>query len=305
MNWNQIQYVIVTAEEKNMTHAAKKLYISQPSLSISINQLEKEIGIELFERRNGLFELTYAGKMFYEWAKSVMALQGRLQDHLQEIKDGSREKIRIGISPHRSTAVTPKMLKRIYETYPSCEIQLIEKPANELTALLETDQVDMIIDIPRTDTVTYHNEIITDEGMCLAVPVSYIGKSHFEQERGKVALEDLQEYGFIMLPEESYFGQTSRKCLQLAGIVPRIVCTCTFSETVRNLVAEQIGIALLPDFFSTHIYRSEQIRFYQVRHNTFRRQIAVVYRNDRYHSKMFMEIVEIIRQTFERIYSQG
>ena len=58
MNWNQIQYIIVTAEEKNMTRAAKKLYISQPSLSISIKQLETELGKELFVRQNGQLELT-------------------------------------------------------------------------------------------------------------------------------------------------------------------------------------------------------------------------------------------------------
>ena len=67
MNWNQLQYVITIAEEKSITKAAQKLYISQPSLSLSIQALEKETGIPLFERNRGEMKLTYAGSLFYEW----------------------------------------------------------------------------------------------------------------------------------------------------------------------------------------------------------------------------------------------
>ena len=64
MNWNQLQYVITIAEEKSITKAAQKLYISQPSLSLSIQALEKETGIPLFERNRGEMKLTYAGSLF-------------------------------------------------------------------------------------------------------------------------------------------------------------------------------------------------------------------------------------------------
>ena len=63
MNWNQLQYVITIAEEKSITKAAQKLYISQPSLSLSIQALEKETGIPLFERNRGEMKLTYAGSL--------------------------------------------------------------------------------------------------------------------------------------------------------------------------------------------------------------------------------------------------
>lgn len=74
MNWNQLQYVITIAEEKSITKAAQKLYISQPSLSLSIQALEKETGTPLFERNRGEMKLTYAGALFYEWAVSTPTL---------------------------------------------------------------------------------------------------------------------------------------------------------------------------------------------------------------------------------------
>ena len=64
MNWNQLQYVLTIVQEKNITKAAQKLYLSQPSLSMSLKNLEEELGVEIFERKKGVLELTYAGELF-------------------------------------------------------------------------------------------------------------------------------------------------------------------------------------------------------------------------------------------------
>lgn len=99
MNWNQLQYVITIAEEKSITKAAQKLYISQPSLSLSIQALEKETGIPLFERNRGEMKLTYAGSLFYEWAISTLHSHTQLEWKLGDIVSGSRTLIRLGLSP--------------------------------------------------------------------------------------------------------------------------------------------------------------------------------------------------------------
>lgn len=308
MNWNQLQYVIVTAEEKNITKAAQKLFISQPSLSISIRQLEKELGKPIFRRDHGKLELTYAGELFYEWAKTVLLSEKRLVDCFAELKGARREKIGIGISPHRSTVVTPRLMKRIHDCYPACEIRLVEKPTNELEELLDADRLDLIIDVPGSNSMVYHYEEITEEGMCLAVPQSFTEKEPFNgipSANAEVELKLLGAYDFIVLPEQSYFGQVSRKSLEVAGIVPNVICECTLSETVRNLVSEQIGIALLPDSFLSAALLSPQIRYYRIKGDQFRRKIGIVYKNERYHSKLFMELVDLIKKTFLEIYENS
>ncbi len=308
MNWNQLQYVVTTAEEKNITRAAQRLFISQPSLSISIKQLEAELGAELFTRESGKMELTYAGQMFYDWAKMVSLSQKRMEDRFAELRGEQREKICIGISPHRSTVVSPRLMKLIHDKYPACEVVLVEKPTNELEVLLDTDQLDMIIDVPGSNSMVYHYEEITDEGMCLAVPESFTMKFPFNKtdvRDGVIDLKDLSEYDFIMLPEKSYFGQVSRKSLEIAGVVPKVICECTLSETIRNLVEEQIGIALLADSFLTAALISPHIRYYRVKDDKFKRKIGIVYKNERYHSKLFMELVDIIKDTFIEIYGDN
>lgn len=308
MNWNQLQYVITITEEKNMTRAAQALFISQPSLSISIKQLEAELGAKLFTRESGKLELTYAGELFYDWAKMVALSQKRMEDCFAELRGAQREKICIGISPHRSTVVTPRLMKLIHDRYPACEVILVEKPTNELEELLDTDKLDMIIDVPGRNSMIYHYEEITDEGMCLAVPKSFTVRHPFDRTDvtdGQIELKELSDYDFIMLPERSYFGKVSRKSLEIAGIVPKIICECTLSETVQSLVDEQLGIALLPDSFLSAALISERIRYYRIKGDRFRRKIGIVYKNERYHSKLFMELVDIVREVFIEIYNDN
>lgn len=65
MNWNQLEYVLTLAREKSITRAAQKLYLSQPSLSLSLKHLEEELGTTLFLRNGSGLELTYAGQLCY------------------------------------------------------------------------------------------------------------------------------------------------------------------------------------------------------------------------------------------------
>ena len=76
MNWNQLQYVLTLAEEKSITRAAQKLYLTQPSLSLSLKSLEAELGTPLFTRGPEGLEPTYAGGLFCAWAEETSPPSG-------------------------------------------------------------------------------------------------------------------------------------------------------------------------------------------------------------------------------------
>ncbi len=303
MNWNQLQYILVTAREKSVTKAAKKLYISQPSLSISIRELEKELGCPLFERKNGKLTLTYGGTLFCQWANTVLSSKNNLQEQFAQISSNQRECIRIGISPHRSTAISPHLICRIHDKFPDCEIHLVEKPNYELKTLLDAGELDILLHTPETDKVTYHCEEIIEEGLCLAVPDSFVGKEPFLEDAKEISLGSLGNYPFLMLPESSYLGFSSRELLKQAGITPNILCECTFSETVKNLVGKQLGIALLPAFFRSEYFETSHIRFYQIADISYSRTLALLYRNGHPRSPLFLEIAGLIRDCVYEIYS--
>ena len=110
MNWNQLQYIVTTAQEGSVTRAAARLFISQPSLTLSIQNLEKELGIKIFEKSRGTLSLTYAGRLYYDWALNTLHSRDILEARLGDIKEEKSHQIRLGISPHRSRILLPAIL---------------------------------------------------------------------------------------------------------------------------------------------------------------------------------------------------
>lgn len=74
MDHSKFEYVLAIAKEKNMTQAAKKLYISQPALTVTINKLEERLGVKLFDRTSNPIQLTYAGERYITRCKKLSPL---------------------------------------------------------------------------------------------------------------------------------------------------------------------------------------------------------------------------------------
>ena len=87
MNIKQLKYFLVVAEERQITSAAKKLYIAQPPLSYQLKQLEKEVGVQLFVRTAHGIELTEEGKVFQKYAEKIVALSISAKSQIHQIKE--------------------------------------------------------------------------------------------------------------------------------------------------------------------------------------------------------------------------
>ncbi|MDO4338782.1 MAG: LysR family transcriptional regulator [Eubacteriales bacterium] len=314
MNWNQLQYVITIAKEKSFTKAAGKLFISQPSLTLSIQSLEKETGVVLFERKRGEVELTYAGKLFYEWAVSTLRSNHQLQLKLNDISEKKRHLIRLGISPHRSVIMLPDILEEFYADYPNCEIHIIEKPTFLLKKLLENNEIDLLIDVANPDTVNYQSDLLVKEEIWLAVPDCFTTKAPLAEilrrpsadrtdntENG-ISLQELSGFPFIMLSEDHILGSMSRKLCEASGFHPDIRLTSTNIETALALVRKQLGITFVPEIFAKQKRYYPEVHYYSMPefHNT--RQICLVYHKNLYRHTQLSALIELFRKKIPEIY---
>lgn len=299
MNWNQLQYIVTTAQEKSITKAAKKLFISQPSLTLSIQNLEKELGVELFERNRGSFTLTYAGQLYYDWALSTLHSKERLGDRLGDIREGHSHLIRLGISPHRSATLLPVILPRFYEKFPASEIFLEEKPTFQLRALLEDDKLDLIVDVPHPDTLEFTNTFLADERLILAVPSSYMENfPEFSKDAslitldsgaaspGVVPLQLFRNYPFFMLSDPQNLAALSRRIYESAGFIPQTRLVCNNIFTALNMVQKQLGIVIAPGICAHPDHALEGIRYFhmdpQMAGQMDTRQICLIRRKSLY-----------------------
>lgn len=307
MNWNQLQYVITIAEEKSITKAAKRLFITQPSLSLSIRNLEKELGTALFEHNHGEQILTYAGRLFYEWSLSTLRSHQQLSVKLDDIAANTRKLLRIGISPHRSTIMLPLTLKRFYNIFPNCEVQVVEKPTYILKGLLDQNELDVLIDMPNPDTVNYQNDLLLEENMMLAVPTAFVDNMEGDikdntQADGSIVLTALAFCPFIMLPVEHHLGKMSRKLCEAAGFHPDTRITCNNLETALSFVQNDLGVTFVPEIFAKQNRFYKNVQYYLIRDFGGTRQICLVYRKNLYQDLQLRTLLDLFREIVPTLY---
>ena len=120
MNLKQALYIQTIAREGGVTAAAKKLYISQPSLSQMLRQIESELGVPLFERGSLPLRPTYAGERYLHAAQVILSANEALENELREIRQENGGRLRLGISMQRSPTCCPGCCPASPKPIPTC-----------------------------------------------------------------------------------------------------------------------------------------------------------------------------------------
>lgn len=126
MIYKNYEYFLAIANKGSLTKAAESLYITQPSLSKYLSRLETSLNMELFDRTTSPLTLTYAGKRYYEYVQDMLALDQRLSEEFNEIRNNVRGEITIGIASWRSAIIMPTLLPMFYQRYPHVQINVEE-----------------------------------------------------------------------------------------------------------------------------------------------------------------------------------
>ena len=138
-----MQYFQIIAQERNISRAAQKLYISQPSLSRFLSKLEAQVGGELFERRKNLLTLTPVGESFLEYIREAQRLNAYYQQKFSAVLHQEKKLLRIGAGSTTSPYLTQETFPAFQREYPNIQLQLVEELHTSLLLRLERKQVDL------------------------------------------------------------------------------------------------------------------------------------------------------------------
>lgn len=163
MNLKQAQYIQTIAREGSVTAAAKKLYISQPSLSQMLRQVEAELGVLLFDRSVSPFRLTFAGERYLQAADVILAASERLEQEILEIREENSGRLRLGISVQRSMQVLPLALPWFATQFPNVSLEITERGSAHLEELVLQGQVDLALAAIESTSARLAYELIEEE----------------------------------------------------------------------------------------------------------------------------------------------
>lgn len=300
MDFRQLQYMLKVTEEKSFSKAAKKLYISQPSLSQFILNLEQQLGIQLFDRTTTPLRLTYAGELYASIAKQILDLKENLVMQIDDITNLKKGRITIGISPFRSTYFLPRILPVFQQKFPGIEIVLAEGSMAELTDLTINGTVDFsIMTLPVNEDILVYEPIMTEE-ILLALPphhpLSQKAAVSLQSLHPRICLAELRDEPFIMLKPGQRMRQMALTLCKNAGFKPKILLESKSTEAAHAMVAAGMGIAFIPDTLVCFGKIEERPVYFSMEDPVPIRTLVVAYRKGRYLTKASQEFIAMIKK---------
>ena len=158
MNEKHMQYVLTVLKEGSFTNAAKKLYVSQPSLSQIIKTAESNLGAPIFDRSTDPITLTPAGQLYVEAARQVTTITTNLRKQVEELSKEEFGTIRLGISVQRGMELLPELYPRFKKRFPHVGLELHEQGS----ATMEKSVLEGEVGIALLTTFPRHEELVYD-----------------------------------------------------------------------------------------------------------------------------------------------
>lgn len=248
MELRHLRYFVAAAEELNITRAAARLRVSQPPLSRQIHDLEEEIGAALFDRSGKKLKLTAAGRHFFEEAKQILQHAGKAARLAKATAAGQAGRLRIAFLSPLGGMFLPQVLRSLREKFPLIDVDLLEMvPRRQLEALLD-NEVDLafVAKVEVDSNSKFDSETVIEVGLLLAVSLDH----RFTKLR-KVPFSELAGERLITV-SRSAAPATHALFLDVcraAGFEPNLVKQADRAQSILDLVAAAVGLAVLPDHF--------------------------------------------------------
>lgn len=254
MTSRELLYVKTAAETGNISRAAKKLFVAQPSLSQSLQKIEDNLGTRLFIRGSDGLRLTYAGEKYYQMACHILRTYEDFETEIREINDLRRGHISFGVTNHLGSIILPKILPAFKKKYPGITLDIFEGATEPQEKKLIAGDLDFaIMHAPVQDqsinpSLSY--EILAEHPFLVALdPKNPLCQMAKEQEGYPYPVLDirlLKDLPLLTLHKEQRIRQITDAVMKKANIHPEIQLVSQNYRTLEALAAEGIGFTLLP-----------------------------------------------------------
>jgi len=243
MDLRHLNYFLVLAEELHFGRAAERLNISQPPLSRMIQQIERELGVLLFERTKRSVMLTSGGVELLQDAKQMVLQMQAVKKRLSVFGKGETGTVRIGYVGAVMHTELPMLLSNFIEQFPHINLQFEEQPNNNLLHGLNNGTLDAAF------VRTWLHPENLEERLLLSEPfVAVVPAKHKLARKKKISVKELKNESFITFTREcgpTIFDSFLVLCSN-AGFTPQISHHASQLNSVLRLIESGFGVSLLP-----------------------------------------------------------
>lgn len=284
----QLRILKAVAAEKNFTKAADILFISQPSLSKQIKNLEKTLGVTLINREKNNTSLTEGGKIFLEYSERILALCEESCRALNDIKTGERGNLIIGASQTIGTYLMPRVLALFAQNYPQINVKIKVDSTRIIAKNVVNQEVDIAVvggEVPENLKKNLQIENFVEDELLLIIP-----KSHpfATKKRKKINKDDLYHLNFITLHSTSTIRKFIDNILIQNGIETKqfkIVMQLNSIEAIKTAVSLGLGAAFISSSAIEKEVKLQTIEILSIESIKITRVLSIITNRTCYHSK--------------------
>lgn len=292
MNMKQALYFKTIAQYGTITAAAKQLYISQPSLSQTLRQIEDEVGTPLFDRSTFPFHLTYAGERYLKAVEAMLDIETRLKEEIESIRRDDGGRLRLGISVTRAMQVLPDVIPIFTKAYPNVTIELTEAASASLEGLLQKGQIDLALAALEANEANIAYELIEKESIgILAGKDSQLAQ--LVPSGTPISLEMVEKEAFVSLDTSHSSRIIQDRLFRRYNIRPKILLETSSLEVARRVALKSGACMVLPDVYADEFVFNSGGAFYPLKDYENHRHFYACYRNDENTKKYIRDFVSI------------
>lgn len=287
----QLQYIVAVSETGRFHEAAKRLHVSQPSLSAQIADVEQQLDVQLIERgRNGAL-MTPQGEEFVKRARLILRDVEDMKSAMRSQEGLLSGRIRLGVLPSVGPYLLPPVVKDLHRTYPDLRLVVEEHWTAALNTHLLDGTLDCIISTPE-DHKDMSSEMLFEEHLWIcAAPDDPLAGT------GAVGLQDLKGREILSVGQSQRLSRTVSDLADAAEANMSTVFTGTSLDAIRHMAATGAGIAILPAIYAlSEARRDADLVLRPLDHPQAQRRVALMWRPTSPMADSFQRMATILRE---------
>lgn len=254
MDLQNLNIFIQVAELNSFTRAGEKLGYSQPTVSFQIKQLEKELGVQLFDRIGHTVSLTDAGRDALFYAQNICRMS-------QEMALGASRRyeangiVRLGMADSLCTPLISKEFAKFRESYPNVSLHITTAGTDELFRLLDHNEVDMVCTL---DSYIYNMTYIIENEEKIGVHF-VVSPNNPLASKDTVTIQDLLSQSFLLTEKGMSYRRLLDENLARNAVEIQPVLEISRADLICSLVENNVGISFLPDYVTETAVREKKV----------------------------------------------
>ena len=295
MTLSELRFVVSVAQEKNFRRAAAKSFVSQPALSLAIKKIENELGVLIFERNRMGISLTTVGEKIVNQAQIVLEEVDKIKAISKVEKNTQQVEVKIGLIYSIAPYLLPSIIPLVKNSSPEIILEAEEDITTNLIKKLEEGSIDAAIIALPFVVPGIETQPLYDEPFKVLIPTK-----HPWNNKQKINAKELKNEKILLLDNTHCFSMQVREACP--GISDKAeVQAGTSLETIRNMVASNLGISILPQSATVNNYSNDLINILPFESPIPFRRVAMAFRRGSSKQSSLVKIVKSITSVKEKI----